>query len=136
MLTRGFGFGLMLVPLQAATFATISPKDTGRASSLYSVSRMVGQSLGVAIAATVLTNRIDFHGGAPSAHLLRLPQPIQDATLFAYHDAFVVAGLLTMLGVVMALFIRDADAAGTMAPRRTATLEHVADDEPLAVPAH
>ncbi len=134
MLCRGFGFGLMLVPLQAATFATISAKDTGRASSLYSVSRMVGQSLGVAVAATVLTNRIDFHGGVPAAHLLDLPQLVQDATLTAYHDAFIVAGLLTLLGVGMALFIRDRDAAGTMAPRQS--VEAALAEEEVAALAH
>ena len=77
---------------------------------------MVGQSLGVAVAATVLTNRIAYHGGGPAAHLIGLPQIVQDGTLTAYHDAFIVAGILTLAGVAMALFIRDKDAAGTMRP--------------------
>lgn len=134
MLLRGFGFGLMLVPLQAATFATISPKDTGRASSLYSVSRMVGQSFGVAVVATVLTNRLSHHGGVAAAHLRGLPQVVQDSTLTSYHDAFVAAGVLTLLGVVMALFIRDRDAASTMHPR----IVNVGADEqePAGVPPH
>jgi EmrB/QacA subfamily drug resistance transporter len=133
MLVRGFGFGLMLVPLQAATFATISPKDTGRASSLYSVSRMLGQSFGVAIAATVLTNRISYRGGVPAAHLRGLPEAIQHNTLLAYHDTFIVAGVLTLVGVVAALLIRDRDAAGTMRPKAHARAH---EDDAVAAAAH
>ncbi|MEO8540838.1 MAG: MDR family MFS transporter [bacterium] len=117
MLVRGFGFGMMLVPMQAATFSSIKPSDTGRASSIFSVSRMVGQSLGVAISATVLSNRIDAHGGVPAAHLRGLPQSVQDGTLLAYHDAFLVAAALTVLGILMALMIKDRDAAASMKPR-------------------
>jgi hypothetical protein len=35
MLVRGLGFGLVLVPLQAATYATVALKDAGRATALY-----------------------------------------------------------------------------------------------------
>jgi EmrB/QacA subfamily drug resistance transporter len=133
MLLRGFGFGMMLVPMQAATFSSIKASDTGRASSVFSVSRMVGQSLGVAISATVLSNRISAHGGVPSAHLIGLPQPVQDATLLAYHDAFLVAAGLTVVGIVMALLIKDKDAAASMKPRPIAG---GAEAEELAVAAH
>lgn len=133
MLVRGFGFGLMLVPLQAATFATISAKDTGRASSIYSVARMLGQSLGVAIAATVLTNRISHRGGVPAAHLQGLPETVQHNTLLAYHDMFIVAGVLTLVGVVAALLIRDSDAASTMRPRAHAGTR---EDDAVVAAAH
>src|SRR5207237_439413 len=36
---RGLGFGLVLVPLQAATYARIAPEDTGRATVGYNVGR-------------------------------------------------------------------------------------------------
>jgi hypothetical protein len=49
--------GIASVPLQAATFTTISPRDTGRASSLYSTTRQVGSSISVAILATTLASR-------------------------------------------------------------------------------
>ena len=39
-------------------FATISPEATGRASSIFSVTRQVAASLGVAVLATVLTSRL------------------------------------------------------------------------------
>lgn len=133
MLLRGWGFGMMLVPMQAATFATISPVDTGRASSLFSVSRMVGQSLGVAISATVLSNRITAHGGVPAAHLRNLPQAVQDGTVLAYRDAFIVAAALTVLGIIMALLIKDSDAEASMRPRVVPT---GAESDELAVAVH
>ncbi len=54
MLLRGFCMGFAFVPMQAASYATIDPKDNGRASSIFSVQRQVGVSLGVAILASVL----------------------------------------------------------------------------------
>jgi EmrB/QacA subfamily drug resistance transporter len=105
MLVRGWFFGLLIVPLQAATFATISPEATGRASSIFSVSRQVAASLGVAILATVLTSRLDFHGavlGDPEA---------RDAALTAFHDAFLFAGGLSVLGIIACLFVDDQQAA-------------------------
>ncbi|HMS59342.1 MAG TPA: MDR family MFS transporter [Tepidiformaceae bacterium] len=111
MYVRGMGFGLMLVPLQAATFSTISPAMTGRASSIFSSGRMVAQSLGVAVIATVLTSRLSHHGAA-------LGNPATRAGAFdAFQEAFVIAGIMTLVGVIAALAIRDRDAAASMRPR-------------------
>jgi sugar phosphate permease len=57
MLARGIFFGFVLVPLQAATYAQVSPSDTGRATALYNATSQVGSSLGVAIAASFLRTR-------------------------------------------------------------------------------
>ena len=131
MLVRGFGFGLMLVPLQAATFATIASSDTGRASSLYSASRMVGQSLGVALIATVLTNRLAYHGAFLGS---AAPAQIKDNALLAFRDGFIIAGVLTLIGMVVALFIKDRDAEATMRPRTKATTSAAPEEEQLALP--
>ncbi len=61
MFVRGLSFGLMIIPLQAASFATISPEATGRASSIFNVSRQVAGSLGIAVLATILTSRLAAH---------------------------------------------------------------------------
>jgi EmrB/QacA subfamily drug resistance transporter len=133
MLIRGWGFGMMLVPMQAATFSSVAQADAGRASSIFSVSRMTGQSLGVAISATVLSNRITHHGGVPGAHLRNLPHAVQDHTLLAYHDAFLVAAALTVLGIVMALIIKDSDAAASMRPRVQGATTVESDEVAVAV---
>lgn len=112
MFLRGIGFGLMLIPLQAATFATISPEATGRASSIFSSARMVAQSLGVAIIATTLTTFLTNNGAMPGTG--------SAGAVSSYQDAFVVAGFMTLLAIPVAMLIRDRDAASTMAPRAAA----------------
>jgi EmrB/QacA subfamily drug resistance transporter len=105
MFVRGLFFGFLFIPLQAASFATISPEAQGRASAIFSVSRQVAASLGVAILATALTNRLEFHDA-----VLALPET-RDAALAAFHDSFLFAGALSVLGILACLFIDDEKAA-------------------------
>ena len=55
MFATGVGMAFVIMPQQAATFATISPADTGRASAIYNTQRQTAAALGVAVLATVLT---------------------------------------------------------------------------------
>jgi EmrB/QacA subfamily drug resistance transporter len=100
MYARGLAFGLALLPLQTATFATISSRDTGRASALFNSVRQVAASFGVAILATVLVARAA-------------------ETLVGFHAAFAVGTVLGGLSVVAALLIRDQDALFSRADERT-----------------
>jgi EmrB/QacA subfamily drug resistance transporter len=106
MFVRGMFFGFMMVPMQAATFATISPEATGRASSIFSVSRQIAASLGVAVLATVLTSRLAYHDAALGDAASR------GAALAAFHDAFLVAGALSILGILGCFLIDDRKAVG------------------------
>ena len=108
MLVRGWGFAFMLIPSQTATFATIKPQDTGRASAAFSSIRQVAGSLGVALMGTVLANRLG-HFGAQLGNPRTRP-----GAVFAFHDAFFVAALLAGIGIVAALLIDDRLAAATM----------------------
>lgn len=105
MLARGWAFALTLVPLQAATFATISSADTGRASAIFNAGRQVAASFGVALLATVLTNRMTHYGAVLGSPATR------NAALSAFHDAFIVASVLAMLGIFVALLMDDKLAA-------------------------
>lgn len=124
MLGRGVSFGLTLVPLQAATFATIRPQDTGRASAIFNSGRQIAASFGVALIATVLTNRMTHHGaqmGNPAT---------TGGALLAFHDAFFVAGILAIVGIAASFIIRDEDALSTMA---VGAREAAAVEAPAAV---
>ncbi len=126
MLTRGWSFAWTLIPLQTATFATIRPADTGRASAIFNSGRQVAASFGIALLATVLTNRL-------IAHDAQLGNPLTtDGAVSAFHDAFIVAAALGVVGMFAALLINDADAAGTMAPTTRAAPE----EQSVAVAAH
>ncbi len=111
MLIRGLGFGLILVPLQAATYAGIESKDTGRASALYNVTSQVAASLGVALAATLLTTRLSHHNA-----ILGLPQA-RDGSLSAFQDVFLIMGLIATASIAVAFLIQDRLAGATMKQR-------------------
>ena len=125
MFLRGVAFGLCIIPVQAATYATTKPKDMGRATSIFSTGRQVGTSLGIAVLITVLTSRAQTHIAAaleaagPAARAVAT----QHGTLLAFHDAFAASALLALIGIAFALLIRDADAAATMRPRAGAAVE-------------
>jgi EmrB/QacA subfamily drug resistance transporter len=114
MLARGWAYAFALIPLQAAVFATISSGDTGRATAIYNAGQQVARGLGVAILATALSNRFIHYGAT-----LGNPATRAEAVL-AFHDAFIPAVALGVLGVVLSwLLIDDKEAEGTM--RRVAT---------------
>ena len=113
MFLRGLCMGFAFIPMQAASYATISPADTGRASSIFSTQRQIGVSLGVAVLASILTShmRLDQILGAGAD-----PAAI-DRALDGFHLAFGVSVLLAFLAAFAALFISDRDAEATMQAR-------------------
>jgi hypothetical protein len=111
MLVRGLGFGMVLVPLQAATYATVTPAQTGRATAVYNATSQFASSLGVAVAASLLTSRLAHHGA-------QLGNPTtRPGALDAFQDSFVVLGLIAIASIAVAFFISDREAAPTMNTR-------------------
>ena len=108
MFVRGCFFSFVIISLQTATFATISPQMMGRASAIASAGRQVGASLGVALLATVLTSRLAAHDTALG------PAADTGAALDAFHEAFLVAAALAAVGTIAALLVSDKDAAVSM----------------------
>ena len=111
MFARGLCMGFAFVPMQAASYATINPADNGRASAIFTTQRQVAVSIGVAVLASVLASYMSL-SRPPSS-----PAEISRA-LTGYHVAFGLAALFAILSAVAASFIRDSDAAATMAARR------------------
>jgi predicted MFS family arabinose efflux permease len=117
MLLRGMAMGIGMVPMQAATYATISRADTGRASALFSTNRQVAASVGVALMATVLVDRVQSHVTTAVQGVTgqaAIQAATQHATLMGYHDAFLASALVALLGIGAAFLIRDSDAAASM----------------------
>jgi EmrB/QacA subfamily drug resistance transporter len=100
MLLTGGAMAYVILPQQAATFATITPAATGRASAIYNTQRQTSAALGVAILATVLTTTA---GGVASP------------AASDFHLVFLACAALAVLGAAVAWTIRDSDAASTMA---------------------
>jgi len=110
MLLRGCSIAFAFVPLQASTYSNIQPRDTGRASAIFSTQRQSSAALGVAILATVFISRTN-HAAKDS--------PLREATMSGYHWAYVIAGLIAYAAAALAFsIIKDADASATMRPRQ------------------
>jgi EmrB/QacA subfamily drug resistance transporter len=104
MLGLGLAMGQVVVSTQAATFATISPVDTGHASSLFSMTRQLGSATGISLLATVFT----------AVGTTRETAGHSTPDLTGYHAAFLAAALLAALAVLPTLSIEDVDAAATL----------------------
>jgi len=104
MFGLGAGFAYLLISQQAARFATISPENTGRATALASAIQQASSAIGIALLTTVLTTRTG-RGIAP--------KPTD------FRPVFVAAGIMAVGGALVALRIRDRDAAATMQPRHS-----------------
>jgi EmrB/QacA subfamily drug resistance transporter len=109
------------IALQSSSFTTISPADTGRAAALFNTGAQAAGGVGVAILVTVVS--VSAHAGA---------HPVTGAVLVpAFHHAFfTAAGFIVAAGLV-ALTIRDSDAAASM--RRRVTLPATPDADGLDV---
>jgi EmrB/QacA subfamily drug resistance transporter len=126
MFARGCFFSFLIISLQTASFATISPPMMGRASAISSAGRQVGASFGVALLATVLTSRL-------SAHDTTLgPAGNPAAALDAFHEAFIAASVLAAIGAVAAFLVSDKEAAVTMHVRETPADEAETEGLPVA----
>ena len=60
-LVRGLGIGLMFTPVTAVALNSVPKRSAGMASSMLNLTQQVGGSVGIALLATVLSNRIKFH---------------------------------------------------------------------------
>jgi DHA2 family multidrug resistance protein len=58
---RGFGMGIIFTPLSNLSLLTMPREKMAQASGISNTVRQLGGSLGVAIFATMLTTRINFH---------------------------------------------------------------------------
>jgi MFS family permease len=110
MFALGLGMGQVFVPTQAASFATISPEATGRASTLFNAVRQLGGAVGVAL----LTTAIVIIGPTRHSGGHVVPQ------FLAYRVAFLVSAAFSLCATIGSLSIVDSEAAQTMVRRRRA----------------
>ena len=117
---RGFGLGLIFVPLSSATLGSVSRAKTASASGLFNLVRQLGGSIGIAALTIMLQRLSDFHwhqlagaeingaevdlnGAQVSTALLNLHQ---QAALLAYNDLFRYSALIFAVSYLPLLFLR------------------------------
>lgn len=111
MFCRGFFLSMSFIPLQAASYARISPADTGRASAIYSTQRQLGSAAGVAVVSTVLLSAIP---AAFPRGRARIPVDQIAGFTHAFRLAIGVSLGLILVAAFLASLIRDSDAAETI----------------------
>lgn len=70
-IVRGFGIVLVFLPLTIAAVGDCDAEDIQTASSLLSLVRTLGGSIGIAVLATLLTRREDFHRAVLVEHVTK-----------------------------------------------------------------
>jgi EmrB/QacA subfamily drug resistance transporter len=113
MFGMGVAIGFVLISQQAAAFATITPGDMGRATAISATVRQAAAAAGVALFATIIT---------ASAGHNQLPRATD------FRPVLLTAALMTLVGAVIALRIRDAAAVRTM---RAGAFHEISSDVPL-----
>lgn len=97
---RGIGLGASMMPAFAAAYASLRHSDIPDATSQLNVLQRVGGSIGSALLAVILANRLGgegHHGEAPPAARANLPAPVRDAMAEAYaYTHWWVVGLTAM----------------------------------------
>jgi len=66
---QGFAMAFLFVPLTTLTMSPIPKEETGYATSLYSVMRNIGSSMGISFVTTSVARRSQFHQNVLSSHL-------------------------------------------------------------------
>ena len=61
LMVRGFGLGLVFIPIQTVAFAGLQGPQIAQGSALYNLMRQLGGSFGIAVLNTYITNMTAFH---------------------------------------------------------------------------
>jgi DHA2 family multidrug resistance protein len=125
---QGLGIGLIFVPLSTLAFATVSPDLRGEGSSLYTLIRNLGSSVGISIMQALVVFHTRTVGAALGEHIdpsnpvvqAGLPGQLdtagglmglegeitRQATMIAYIDDFKLMLIVTVLCMPMLLLMR------------------------------
>lgn len=98
MLIIGFGTGLAFTAISIAALTGTKTGEEGLASGLINTSRQVGGPIGLAVLLTVA----NFETQVPANHLLQTA-----ALVIGFGYAFLAAALLTAVGIIFALLIKQ-----------------------------
>jgi predicted MFS family arabinose efflux permease len=104
----GLGIGLSFVPMTLTATAGVPPKEAGLASGLINTTRQMGGALGLAVLATLAAGTTRDSRAAGHS--------IEEALTSGYDKAFLIAGLLLLVGAGLAVFIGSGSSAPSGAP--------------------
>jgi EmrB/QacA subfamily drug resistance transporter len=147
MFVVGVGLGSAMQPLVLAVQNDLELKDMGAGTATSTFFRSLGGAVGVAALGAVLSNKLPSVGGshisinspASIAHLSPAQRAVvQHLFVDALHPIFLVAGLVTILAVLLSLAMPNRELKGIGAPAPTGAADDTGlpalelDDDELA----
>ena len=102
----GLGIGTTFVPMTLIATAGVAPSEAGLASGLVNTTRQIGGAVGLAVLATLASAAARNDHGVGS-------RSTAGALTAGYDRAFLVAGLLLLVGATLAVVIRDETTTST-----------------------
>ena len=107
---RGVGMGLTMMPAMASAYVTLRPQDIARATSVSNVIQRVSSGFGVAVMATILSNRITanlpaIHGGSTGHIPPAIKTYLFDQVAKGYDQTFWFTVGIMLLGFPAALLL-------------------------------
>jgi EmrB/QacA subfamily drug resistance transporter len=112
LVLRGVGMGLTMMPAMASAYVTLRPHQIARATSVGNVIQRVSSGFGVAVMATILSNRITANlpamhaSGAPGGHIpAAVKAYLLEQVAKGYDQTFWFTVGIMLLGFPAALFL-------------------------------
>ncbi len=94
--TQGFGLGLVFAPLNFISFNTLAPRFRNEGTSLYSLMRSIGASIGVSLVVTNLARQAQANHAAFAPYLDPSSLALRQAVELGAADISTPAGLLAL----------------------------------------
>jgi len=133
---QGLGTGFVYVPLAAATFATLTPALRNEGTSIFSLTRNLGSSIGISVVNTLLTRNTQIVHATLGEHVsryssvLRAQMPAgtpslrtmaglnatvtEQASMIAYNNDFRLMMILSLTAIPLVFLLRKT--RGSVAP--------------------
>lgn len=93
---QGFGLGFIFVPLSTVSFSTLAPEYRTEATSLFSLTRNIGSSIGISIVMTYLAQHAQMNHAAFADYVTPFNQALNAAVQQGVLDNTTTAGLLKL----------------------------------------
>lgn len=93
---QGVGLGLIFVPLSTITFATLAPHYRNEGTSLFSLMRNIGSSIGISVVITNLAQNIQANHAAFSEYMSPFSLPLRQAVEAGVYQLDSEAGLMAL----------------------------------------
>lgn len=102
LIVRGFGLGLLFVPINNAAYGSLEPSEAQQAAGLINLSRQLGGSFGIAVLVNYVTKHTQFHRADLVTNLVS-GSALTDTRMQQLTSGFMSRGLALMDAKVAAL---------------------------------